>query len=229
MKGRDQDARGDSREPVRPAPRLVLASSSPRRHELLHMVGVAHAIAPSGADEYCDAASPQKLVVELALRKALIVAGRHPGALVLGADSVVVVDGEVLGKPASEADAIAMLWRLRGREHQVMTGIALVEPGQRDVQTACESTDVSMRSATSAEIAAYVSTGEPLDKAGSYAIQGAGAALVRTYRGCYTNVVGLPLCRVCAWLKPAGMACNAAAPGWCRPPKEHCPWPHDAA
>jgi nucleoside triphosphate pyrophosphatase len=129
----------------------------------------------------------------LALAKARAVASRAPDAVVLGADTIVVVDGEVLGKPGGAAEAMRMLDRLRGRRHEVLTGVAVVRAPAGGERMAVVRTEVTMREYSDAEIEAYVASGEPLDKAGAYAVQAAGGRLVARVDGCYTNVVGLPL------------------------------------
>ena len=147
----------------------------------------------------------------LALRKARAVAARHPTGLVLGADTVVVIDGEPLGKPVDPADAAAMLRRLRGRVHEVMTGVGLIDARSRREAAETVTSRVSMRDYSEAEIARYVATGEPLDKAGAYAIQGIGSALVAGLEGSRSNVVGLPLAATAALLRRFGLAVSAGA------------------
>lgn len=174
--------------------RLVLASSSPRRRELLATLGVEFEVRPADADETPRAGeAPEPLVLRLALAKAR--AAARPGELVLGADTIVALDGEPLGKPADAGEARAMLARLSGRHHQVWTGVALVErnaTGARERALAVV-TDVVFRSLEPAEIDAYVASGEPLDRAGAYAIQGGAAAFVASVDGSWSNVVGLPV------------------------------------
>jgi septum formation protein len=190
---------------------LILASASPRRRELLRAAGIRHRIIPHAAAE--PGATGQglrysALVQRAALAKAQSVA-RAEGGLVLGADTLVVCRGLVLGKPADEQDARRMLQWLSGRWHHVYTGLALVEGGRR--MTAYERTEVAFRKLSNREIDAYVGTGEPAGKAGAYAIQGRGAALVREIRGCYTNVVGLPLPKLMEMLAAFGTEAAAAA------------------
>lgn len=177
-------------------PRLVLASGSPRRRELLTALGVAFELRPVDLDETPRPGEPPRdYVLRLAHEKAAAVA--HDGELVLAADTTVLLDGEMLGKPTDPADARAMLKRIAGREHVVLTGIALAEPGRgRRAATVVES-GVRMAAMGDGEIAWYVATGEPLDKAGSYAVQGLGALFVEEVHGNYTNVVGLPLPATC--------------------------------
>lgn len=180
---------------------LVLASASPRRRELLSRLGLRFEVAPSDADEtWPSGRPPGPAVEELAARKAEAVAVAHPGALVLGADTVVVLDGEVLGKPPTPEAARRALRRLSGREHTVYTGIALVHGGR--TVTAHEATAVRFGPLAEGEIAAYVATGSPMDKAGAYGIQDdAGSLFVEGVTGDYFNVVGLPLHRLYRTLK----------------------------
>jgi septum formation protein len=171
-------------------------------------------VVPGNADETFEpGVPPEQMVVRLAERKARAIAGIRPDALVIGADTTVVIDGIVLNKPADAADAAHMLRRLRGRPHEVLTGLALLHPDGR-VQTGVVSSFVLMREYTDDEIAAYVATGEPLDKAGAYAIQGGAGVFVARIEGCYFNVVGLPLCELVTLLArldidpaPTGIVC----------------------
>lgn len=177
--------------------RLVLASASPRREALLRQLGVPFEVVPSDLPEAWPPGPAPEAVTALALAKARAVASRLAGAIVLGADTAVVLEGEVFGKPESPEDAKRMLRELQGREHEVITGVALVEApgthaGGREAATHVV-TRVRMRALSQAEIDAYIASGEPLDKAGAYAIQAAGHGLVDRVEGCYTNVVGLPL------------------------------------
>ena len=160
---------------------------------------------PSDLDERLPAGPPAAAAVALALAKARAVAARAPGAVVLGADTIVVLDGRVLGKPLGVSDAARMLRALRNREHEVITGVAVVAPDSRE-QTAAVVTRVTMRAYSDAEIDRYVATGEPLDKAGAYAVQEEGSQLVAAVDGCYTNVVGLPLTTTRRLLAAAGVS-----------------------
>jgi septum formation protein len=178
---------------------------------LLDIFGIAHVAAPSELDELSETKDPKRLVVELAECKATIVAPRHPSNYILAADSVVALDGDVFGKPRGPEDAIKTLSHLRGRVHQVVTGVALVNLQLQTIRTSFVTTHVAMRDASDAEIAAYVATGEPLDKAGSYAIQGLGGALVDGIEGCYTNVIGLPMCEVVALYGPGASTARQSA------------------
>lgn len=173
--------------------RLVLASASPRREALLRQLGVPFEVVPSDLPEAWPPGPAPAAVTALALAKARAVASRLAGAIVLGADTAVVLGGKVFGKPESPEDARRMLRALRGREHEVITGVALVEVPSGREETAAVVSQVLMREYSEAEIDAYVASGEPLDKAGAYAIQAAGHGLVDRVEGCYTNVVGLPL------------------------------------
>ena len=174
---------------------LVLASASPRRVTLLRQVGAVFTVVDPGPDrDWPGAAEPRNGVRALALEKARRVAGRRPGRVVIGADTVVVVRGERLGKPRDGDQAAAMLRRLHGRTHEVWTGIAVVR--DREVRTAAECAKVQFVRLTPDEIEAYARSGEPLDKAGGYGIQGVAGQFVRRIEGDYTTVVGLPLARL---------------------------------
>lgn len=182
---------------------IVLASQSPRRTHLLTMLGIAHEVAPADIDESPLAGeAPEALAARLARGKALTVAARYPGRLVLGADTVVVLDGVCLGKPESPADAEAMIGRLAGREHQVVTAVALARDDHADHRV--DRTRVWFRALDPATIRAYVATGEPLDKAGSYGLQGYGGVLVERIDGDCFGVVGLPIRLVVDLLAAAG-------------------------
>ena len=171
---------------------LILASSSPRRRQLLDMLQIPFTVIPADIDERrIDGEAPERYVVRLAREKAASVSEQHPGALVLGADTTVVVRGELLAKPESAAEAEAMLAKLRGRTHHVMTGVALVCDGR--IEDAIDISDVTFRALPDAMIASYVATGEPMDKAGAYAVQGLGAVLIQGIRGDFFSVMGLPL------------------------------------
>lgn len=174
---------------------LVLASASPRRVTLLRQAGAVFTIVDPGPDrDWPGSADPRHGVRSLALEKARRVAARRPGRVVIGADTVVVVRGERLGKPRDAAEAAAMMRRLHGRTHEVWTGIAVVRGGE--TRTAAECAKVQLVRLSAEEIEAYARTGEPLDKAGGYGIQGLGGQFVRRIEGDYTTVVGLPLARL---------------------------------
>ncbi|MBV0933059.1 Maf family protein [Marinobacterium weihaiense] len=181
-------------------PELILASASPRRRELLHQIGVRFRCAPVDIDETPQTGEcPQAYVERLALGKAQACQAQHPGAVVLGSDTSVVVDAQILGKPIDEADAVRMLMQLSGRRHQVMTAVALVKAGRQEVETVV--TQVDFAELDEARCRAYWQTGEPCDKAGAYGIQGLGAVLVTSIEGSYSAVVGLPLQQTAALLQ----------------------------
>lgn len=184
--------------------KVVLASASPRRQELLRQIGHTPVVRPASFAESGGAASQaHEVVLHNAVGKCSAVVAEVGDSLpVIAADTIVVIDNVILGKPQDAADAKAMLMRLAGRTHQVMTGVAVRYRG-RQLADVCV-TDVSFRRLTEAQIAAYVATGEPLDKAGAYGIQGKGAVLVEKINGCYSNVVGLPLARLQAMLDELG-------------------------
>jgi septum formation protein len=179
--------------PVADGPRVILASASPRRRELLGLLWPAFEVIASGADETLDGAPSPEAAAGLALRKARAVAARLDRGVVLGADTLVVIDGDALGKPASPDEARAMLRKLSGRPHRVITGVGVVGAETRRERAEAVVSQVFMVDYGAAEIDAYVATGEPFDKAGAYAIQGRGGRLVAALLGSYTNVVGLPL------------------------------------
>jgi len=173
---------------------IVLASSSPRRQELIRNLGLEALVIPSQVDEEVDPGlAPERIVEELAFRKADSVARKQTDAIVIGSDTIVVVDGNILGKPSDEADAFRMLQRLQGRTHEVFSGIACIDASTgRSLVRHCR-TVVQMKPLDVHQIKRYIATGEPMDKAGSYAIQGIGATLVTGIEGDYFNVVGMPL------------------------------------
>lgn len=183
--------------------RFLLASASPRRAELLARAGFSFEVMPVEVDETPGASeTPRACVARLADGKAQIVARRHPGSVVLGADTVVVFEGRILGKPASEDDAAATLAMLSGNWHEVLTGVSLYRD-DRHVSDIV-STAVHVLPLAPDEIAWYVASGEPLDKAGSYAVQGLASRFVDRVEGSYSNVVGLPIASVCRLLKELG-------------------------
>jgi septum formation protein len=184
---------------------LILASASPRRQELLRSAGVPLQVRPSKADEsFVPGEKPERHVLRLAREKAREVAAQFPERWILAADTVVVIDDRVLGKPNDPKEAGKMLRLLSGREHRVITGYCLLTSSGRKRKESHLTTRVFFRPLTSAEIRWYLATGEPFDKAGGYAIQGRGAFMVRRIVGSYTNVVGLPLCEVLDALQEVG-------------------------
>lgn len=179
---------------------IILASASPRRRELLHLITPDFRVIASDTDEIVSASQPpQKMVEELAVRKARAVSALHPRDIVIGADTVVWADGRLLGKPGTPEEAKKMLKMLSGRQHFVYTGVAILSPGGSVVFN--EETGVTFLDLTDAQIERYVSEGEPFDKAGAYAIQGKGALFVSQITGDYYNVVGLPVCRLAQMLE----------------------------
>lgn len=195
---------------VIPCPTLILASASPRRRELLATLNLPFRVMPAHIDERHHAAEPpESYVVRLARQKAEQLAEQFPSAWVLGADTVVILDQHILGKPADAATARAMLSSLSGREHTVTTGVAVVQRGRRLVQCDVVRTRVRFHTLQAAAIEAYIATGEPFDKAGAYAVQGVGGQFVAALEGCYNNVVGLPLQRTLALLQAAGYGAGA--------------------
>jgi septum formation protein len=183
---------------------LVLASASPRRQELLRNAGIPFEVQPAHIPEDpLPEESARACAERLAREKALAIARQRPGDIVLGADTVVVIDGELLGKPSDATDATRMLRLLSGREHQVITGVCLVADGQPSV--ASETTLVTMSELTDQDIAGYVGSGEPMDKAGAYAIQGIASRWIPRIEGDYSNVVGLPVALVWRMLRQAGI------------------------
>jgi nucleoside triphosphate pyrophosphatase len=193
-------------------PRLILASASPRRAELLRNAGIAFEVEPADIHE---APLPGEAALQYAQRlardKAGTILARCPDALVLGADTVVVVDDHLLEKPANAGDAVRMLRLLSGRTHQVITGVCLAASGLE--RTEAEVTQVSFTTMSEVEIAGYVATGEPMDKAGAYGIQGMASRWVERIDGDYFNVVGLPVARVYRMLKEiGGTGCDVPVP-----------------
>ncbi len=183
--------------------KLVLASASPRRAELLRNAGIDFIVRPAHIPEQRqDSEPPRQYAVRLAQEKARALAAVQPGTFVLGADTIVCADEHVLEKPSDAADAARMLRLLSGRTHQVTTAVCLVGPGMED--TATETTEVVMSAISDDEIQAYVASGEPMDKAGAYAIQGRASRWVTRIDGCYFNVVGLPVALVYRMLRQHG-------------------------
>ena len=198
--------------------KLILASASPRRSDLLRLLGVSFDVVPSHVSETLDRSiPPADYVREISSRKARAVAANFHEEIVLGADTVVVLEGDILEKPAGEDEAAQMLGRLSGKTHRVYTGLALIDTGSgRSLQDVAV-TDVSMRPITPEEIRQYVRTGEPLDKAGAYAVQGRAAAFVHSISGCFYNVVGLPLSLFCSLLeRMVGTSSLTVVAGQCK-------------
>lgn len=173
---------------------LILASQSPRRRDLLQLLQVAFTVRPADIDEAMDPTKPPEQEVARVSKLKAEATSREPGDVVIAADTIVVLEDRVLGKPADKAEAISMLRALSGRDHQVMTGITVLRGSNAITHT--EITDVHFRPLTEEEIFRYVETGEPMDKAGAYGIQGFAAPFVEGIRGDYYNVMGLPVCRL---------------------------------
>jgi len=184
--------------------KVILASKSPRRRELLSLIFPSFEIETVNTDETIDLSMPpEKIVMSLAERKAEPVAEMFPDAMVIGADTIVWLDGEILGKPKDPEDARKMLSRLSGKTHAVYTGVALFHQGRKD--SFFERTEVTFWEISEEEIDRYIETGEPLDKAGSYGIQGFGATFVKKINGDYYTVVGLPVSRLYQHIKLMGV------------------------
>ena len=181
---------------------FILASESPRRQELLRSVGLKFKTIPAHVNEdYMAGESPREHVKRLALDKAFAVAPKYPDAWVLGADTIVVIDGMLLGKPKNKSQAQKMLERLSGREHKVFTGFTLTHVASKVSKTKVVQSTVQFKTISPEEMKWYISCDEPYDKAGGYAVQGKGAYFIKSIRGSYTNVIGLPLCEVLEELK----------------------------
>lgn len=191
--------------------RFVLGSGSPRRIELLNNLGLKFEVIPSEVEEVIEeGADPAALVLELSAAKARDVGGRlaqhySDPMIVIGGDTIVVLDGDILGKPGSVEEAHQMLERLAGRWHTVFTGVSLAMYPQQNLISDYETSQVLIRKLSRPEIEAYVATGEPMDKAGAYALQGIGSALVERIEGCFTNIIGLPVPLTVHLLRYAGV------------------------
>ena len=201
---------------------IILASASPRRKELLEQIGISFEICPAKGEERITKSVPHEVVEELASQKAIEVASMvrtyeethqelvtPSDLMVIGADTIVSCGGQILGKPKDERDACRMLKLLSGGTHQVYTGVSIVlldASGKAGQVTFHEKTDVTMRAMSEEEIRRYVATGEPMDKAGSYGIQGYGAMFVKCIEGDYFSVMGLPLCPLCRMLRAFGVS-----------------------
>ena len=184
--------------------RVVLASVSPRRHQLLNLIGIAHEVRPSNIDETMrPRETPRRHAERLAREKASAIAKRDPDLITIGADTIVVVNRKVLGKPRDTGDAARMLALLSGREHVVTTAVA-VSRGKK-LRSAVEEVSVRFRRLRDDEIDAYIATGEPMDKAGAYGIQGYGATIVERIEGDYFAVMGLPIVRLIGLLRDVGV------------------------
>ena len=194
---------------------IVLASQSPRRRQFFQLLGLNFVVDAADVDETNNGGDPAGVVRGLSAAKARTVAARHPDALVVGADTVVVLDGVILGKPADEADARRMLRALRGHTHSVLSSVTVIHPSGAEA-TELAKTVVRMRDYTDAELRAYVRSGDPMDKAGAYAIQNAVFRPVSEIEGCYASVMGLPLCHLSRAFWRAGDPLPAHVPDLCR-------------
>ena len=186
--------------------RIVLASASPRRRELLDKIGLKFEVEPSNyAEDLRSGLSPDELARAISLEKARVVASRHKNTVVIAADTFIVFRGKIMGKPGTEAEARKMLMMLRGKPHSVITGFTILDTDENKILTKSVETVVHIKNLTSGEIEAYVKSGEPLDKAGAYAIQGLGSVIVERIEGDYFNVIGLPLSALAEGLKEFGI------------------------
>lgn len=188
--------------------KLILASASPRRRELLEQIGAVFQVCPAKGEEKITKTEPGEAAEELSREKCLeIFQSFEDNVTVIGADTIVVLDGKILGKPGSADEAVQMLSTLRGRTHQVFTGVTVMSREGEKIQTVTfhESTQVSFYPMSDKEIEEYVRDGEPMDKAGAYGIQGKGAVFIREIRGDYNNVVGLPVAKLYQELKNMGI------------------------
>ncbi|HET7583611.1 MAG TPA: Maf family protein [Gemmatimonadaceae bacterium] len=185
-------------------PRVILASASPRRRDLLDMIGIAHEVMPANIDEsYLPGEDPCTHAERLAREKGARIAAANPESVVISADTIVVLDGAILGKPADADEAARTLRLLSGRTHTVFTAVCVARNGE--LRSAVEEVAVRFRALTDEEIAAYVRTGEPMDKAGAYGIQGYGATIVARIEGDYFAVMGLPLMRLILLAREMGL------------------------
>ena len=179
---------------------IILASNSPRRKELLTLGGIPFEVCPANVEEYTTETEPAEVVKALSLQKGSAVRQIHPDKVILAADTVVCIDGKILGKPKDKEDAFNMLKSLNGRTHTVYTGVSILTPAGKTV-TFAQGTEVTFYDNSDSDLWDYVQTGEPMDKAGAYGIQGKGVFLVEKICGDYNNVVGLPLARVIREIK----------------------------
>ncbi len=185
--------------------RLILASKSPRRYDLLKQMGLNFEVIPSKIEEdFAQGESPREHVVRLAEAKAIEVGNRYPDCCVIGADTIVYIDGQILGKPGNREEAMEMLRLISGKEHRVLTGISVRHSNKGKGECEAVETAVRVKSLSPVEMDWYIGTGEPFDKAGGYGIQGIGSFMIESINGSYTNVVGLPLCELMQMLVRLG-------------------------
>jgi septum formation protein len=200
-----QDQKGKGFMGLHITGRFILASASPRRVELLKRLGLEVEVMPSGVDEsFLDGETPEEHVLRLSRHKSDIISSLNPEAWVLGADTIVIIKGEVLGKPRTPEDARQMLGKLSGQEHLVYTGFTIRRREDNRLASKAMTSSVIFKDLSEQEMAWYADSAEPYDKAGGYAVQGLGAFFIREIRGSYTNVMGLPLCEVVDTLKDLG-------------------------
>jgi len=188
--------------PISSTATFILASASPRRRELLRSMGLKFKTIPAHVDEdYIEGESPRKHVERLSHTKAFAIAKKYPNAWVLGADTIVVLDRLILGKPKNKTQAKEMLKKLSGREHKVFTGFAVTQVASKVSHSDVVQSTIKFKKISAAELEWYIACDEPYDKAGGYAVQGKGAYFIKSILGSYTNVIGLPLCEVLETLK----------------------------
>ena len=186
--------------------KIILASASPRRKELLEIIGLKFEVEPSDYEEEIrPGLSPDETARAISLEKARAVASRHGNTIVIAADTFIVFRGKIMGKPGTEAEARKMLVRLRGKPHSVITGFTILDTARNKVLTKSVETVVHIKNLPREEIESYIKSGEPLDKAGAYAIQGLGSVIVERIEGDYFNVIGLPLSALAEGLKEFGI------------------------
>jgi septum formation protein len=200
-----QDQKGKGFMGLHITGRFILASASPRRVELLKRLGLEVEVMPSGVDEsFLDGETPEEHVLRLSRHKSDSISSLNPEAWVLGADTIVIIKGEVLGKPGTPEEARQMLGKLSGQEHLVYTGFTIRRREDNRLASKAMTSSVIFKDLSEQEMAWYTDSPEPYDKAGGYAVQGLGAFFIREIRGSYTNVMGLPLCEVVDTLKDLG-------------------------
>jgi len=205
-------------------PKIILASGSPRRKELLSTLEIPFEIITSGVSEEVDPTlDPVEMVKVLAEMKATAVAKKIHEGLVIGSDTTIAFKGSTLGKPANPKDAKRMLEMLRNEKHQVISGIAIIDSSSMRIEAGTVTTSIRMRNYSDQEVNDYIATGEPMDKAGSYAIQGKGSSLVAEIEGCYNNVVGFPLCELVKLLEKFAVSVNSRDSVCKLPSGDACP------
>ncbi|HNR13126.1 MAG TPA: Maf family protein [Thermodesulfobacteriota bacterium] len=190
---------------MKDSPGIILASASPRRQQLLSILRLHFEVIPADVDETpLPGETPREHVARLSRAKAMVVAAKEQDRWIIAADTIVFLDGEILGKPVDAGESCRMLRKLSGREHTVMTGVFIVHPSKEQSFGTVVESFVKIKELSDAEISGYIATGEPFDKAGAYAIQGIGMFMVEKVRGSYTNVIGLPMCELVNALRQVG-------------------------